>query len=85
MVHFITVFASALSLLSFTHAATIDTRECSYTCPATLRDGTGELVYSMKDNNGLLQCYYVIESADPTSYNCPYDLVGHISLSNFQL
>ena len=86
MVRFITVFAFALSLLSFTHAVVIDTRECDkYKCPATLRDGTGKLYRQLDDGWGELRCLYDVGSAEGELYYCPYHSVGHISLSNFQL
>ena len=85
MVRFITVFASTLSLLSFTHAVAIDTRECDkYKCPAILRDGTGKLDQQL-DIYDTLQCLYDTGSAKGQLYGCLYSSVCHISLSNFQL
>ena len=85
MVRFITVFASALSLLSFTHAATIDARGCGYACPATLRDGTGKLHESEFTPGHIIECLYDVGLADGALYSCSYSEVGYISLSNFHL
>ena len=83
MVRFVTVSASALSLLSFTHAVTIDTREhCTkYECPKTLLDGTSKLRSLGDGDFELFGCYSDIDSV---KYYCFYASVGHISLSYFK-
>ena len=81
MVRFITVFASALSLLSFTRAATINTRECTYDCPPTNQYGTPLL--ERVDLGTTFLCTYEKSSPGvnhPVS-ECDYDTVSHNPLA----
>ena len=84
MVRFITVFTSALSLLSFTRAATINTRECTYDCPPD--NVYGKPLLERVDLDTIFVCTYdggKLGSggvATPVS-DCNYDIVSHIPLT----
>ena len=79
MVRFITVFASALSLLSFARAATINTRECTYDCPPN--NIAGKLLLERVDLGTTFLCTYDGSRGLSPVSACDYDTVSHIPLT----
>ena len=72
MVRFIAIVASALSLLSFAHAASVEARNCEYFCPPL--DNDGNPTEGRTDLITTFVCLYLGGSLS----GCEYNTVSHI-------
>ena len=81
MVRFFIAAASLLSLLSFSRAATIDVRQCKYTCPSDPNYTTN--VDSSLAPNDITICRY-IDAHGNTVRECQYNIVSQVRPSPCQ-